>query len=50
VLEEGARIYSANDAERVALECFVLARYHDYKETFRAMHETRLRELARRGL
>ena len=49
VLEEGVRIYSGHDPERVALECYVLAHYHDYKDTFRAMHETRLRQLARRG-
>ena len=50
VLEEGVRIYSGNDAERVELECYILARYHDYKDIFRRMHETRLRELAARGL
>jgi predicted nucleotidyltransferase len=50
VLEEGARIYSGHDPERVALERYVLAHYHDYKDTFQAMHETRLRQLARRGL
>jgi predicted nucleotidyltransferase len=50
VLEEGVRIYSGDDPERVALERYVLAHYHDYKETFRAMHENRLRNLARRGL
>jgi predicted nucleotidyltransferase len=50
VLEEGVRIYSGNDTERVELECYILARYHDYKDIFRQMHETRLRELAARGL
>lgn len=50
VLEEGIRIYSADDRERVALERYVLSHYHDYKHAFRAMHEIRLRELARRGL
>lgn len=50
VLEEGIRIYSGDDPERVALERYVLAHYHDYKETFRTMHNTRLRQLARRGL
>jgi predicted nucleotidyltransferase len=50
VLEDGVRIYSGDDPERVALERYVLAHYHDYKETFRAMHTTRLRQLARRGL
>ncbi len=50
VLEEGVRIFSANDAERVALERDLLARYHDYKEEFRQMHEIRLRRIAERGL
>jgi predicted nucleotidyltransferase len=49
VLEHGVRIFSADDPERVALERYLLAHYHDYKETFRRMHEIRLRELARRG-
>lgn len=49
VLEEGIRIFSGNDVERVALERDLLARYHDYKEVFRAMHELRLRSLAARG-
>ncbi len=50
VVEEGVRIFSGNDAERVGLERDLLARYHDYKETFRRMHETRLRRTAERGL
>ncbi|OGK83132.1 MAG: hypothetical protein A2X52_09105 [Candidatus Rokubacteria bacterium GWC2_70_16] len=50
VLEDGIRIYSADEPERVELECYVLARYHDYKDAFQAMHELRLRELATRGL
>jgi predicted nucleotidyltransferase len=50
VLEEGFRIYFADDAERVELECYILARYHDYKDTFRQMHEARLRAIADRGL
>jgi len=49
VLEEGVRIYSGHDVERVALERELLARYHDYKEIFRQMHETRLRRLRPEG-
>lgn len=50
VLEQGMRIFSGNDMERVALERDLLARYHDYKDVFRAMHELRLRsQAARRG-
>jgi predicted nucleotidyltransferase len=50
VLEEGVRIFSGNDVNRVGLERDLLARYHDYKETFRRMHEIRLRRTAERGL
>jgi predicted nucleotidyltransferase len=50
VLEEGVRIYTGNPARRVALERSVLARYHDYKHEYQAMHETRLRRVATRGL
>lgn len=50
VLEEGIRIYSGDAAERVSLERETLSRYHDYKETFRRMHEERLRAVAERGL
>jgi predicted nucleotidyltransferase len=49
VLEEGVRIYSADEPERVALERYVLSRYHDYKDVFLQMHELRLRSLAERG-
>lgn len=49
VLEDGVRIYSADEPERVALERYVLSRYHDYKDVFRQMHELRLRGLAERG-
>jgi predicted nucleotidyltransferase len=49
VLEDGIRVYSADEAERVALERYILAHYHDYKDTFRRMHELRLRRLAERG-
>ena len=50
VLEEGVRIYSGNASNRVDLECDILARYHDYKDVFREMHETRLKQTAKRGL
>ena len=49
VLEEGVRIYSGDDAERVALERDLLSRYHDYKDTFRRMHRIRLRRFAVQG-
>jgi hypothetical protein len=32
VLEDGIRVYSGDDVERVALERDLLARYHDYKD------------------
>jgi len=50
VLEEGVRIFSARDAERVALERELLGRYHDYKDEFLRMHEIRLRRVAAKGL
>jgi hypothetical protein len=50
VLEEGARIYSADDVARVALERELLGRYHDYKDIYRRMHHERLRSLAARGI
>jgi predicted nucleotidyltransferase len=50
VLEEGIRIYSADEVLRVELERELLGRYHDYKEIFRRMHEERLRALAARGV
>ena len=50
VLEEGTRIYSAQDAERVALERELLGRYHDYKEELLWMHAIRMRRVAARGL
>jgi predicted nucleotidyltransferase len=49
-LEEGVRIHSCDDVARVDLEVYVLARYHDYKETFRRMHEVRLKRTADVGL
>lgn len=50
VLEEGIRVYSGDDVDRVALERDLLARYHDYKDVFRELHELRLRQLAARGI
>jgi predicted nucleotidyltransferase len=50
VLEEGVRIYSSDDVERVALECEILSRYHDRKQSFERMHELRLRRVAHEGL
>lgn len=50
VLEEGIRIFSGDDVERVGLERDLLSRYHDYKEEFRRMHEIRLRRTAEKGL
>lgn len=50
VLEDGVRIYSGHDAERVALERDLLSRYHDYKDTFRRMHRIRLRRFAAQGI
>lgn len=50
VLEDGVRIFSAKDAERVALEREILGRYHDYKEEFLQMHALRLRRVAAKGL
>lgn len=50
VLEDGARVYSSDEPRRVALERDLLARYHDYKETFRRLHELRLKGVAAKGL
>jgi predicted nucleotidyltransferase len=50
VLEEGIRIFSADEPRRVALEREILGRYHDYKEEFRRMHDMRLRRVASLGL
>ena len=49
-LEEGIRIYCGDDVARVNLERDLLGRYHDYKEEFVRMHQTRLEQFARRGL
>jgi len=42
VLEEGVRLYCGDESARVAIETAVLARYHDYKPMFAAMHTARL--------
>ena len=47
VLEEGVRIYCRDNVARVNLERDLLGRYHDYKESFRRMHEISLRQFAR---
>ncbi len=47
VLEHGVRVYCGNESARVAIEKGVLARYHDYKPAFAAMHRTRIAALAR---
>jgi predicted nucleotidyltransferase len=49
VLEDGVRVFSGDDIERVGLERDLLARYHDYKDVFQAMHELRLKRMAERG-
>lgn len=46
VLEQGIRIYCSNESARVALETALLARYHDYKPAFAAMHTERLATFA----
>lgn len=48
VLEEGRRIHDGDPVERVAFERNTLARYHDYKSEFAAMHELRFKSVARR--
>ena len=50
VLEEGVRIYCADEVQRVNLERDLLAQYLDLKETFRRMHEERLKRFAEWGL
>ncbi len=50
VLEQGVRIYSSDEVQRVGLERDLLSRYLDYKDTFRRMHDLRLEQFARRGL
>jgi hypothetical protein len=48
--EAAERIHSGDDVERVGLERDLLGHCHDDKETFRRMHEERLRALAARGI
>ena len=48
-LEQGERLYCADEVFRVNLERDLLRFYHDYKFIFREMHETRLRHHAARG-
>jgi predicted nucleotidyltransferase len=48
VLEDGVRIFSADEEMRVDLEADILSRYHDYKDVFLRMHEERLASLASR--
>jgi predicted nucleotidyltransferase len=50
ILEEGIRIYSGNDVDRVSLERATISFYHDYKDVFRRMHEVRLQARASRGV
>jgi predicted nucleotidyltransferase len=50
VLEEGVRIYCRDEVQRVNLERDLLAVYLDRKESFRYMHELRLRRFAESGL
>jgi len=50
VLEQGVRIYSGHDAERVDLEVDLLARYHDYKPELEYLARLRLRRIAEHGL
>lgn len=50
VLEEGVRIYCADEVQRVNLERDLLAQYLDQKETFRRLHEERLKRFAESGL
>lgn len=50
VLEDGLRIYSRDEVERVTLERELLARYHDYKDEIAHLHEARLRAVASHGL
>lgn len=49
VLEQGVRIYCRDEVQRVNLERDLLSRYLDYKDTFRRMHDLRLKQFARLG-
>ena len=50
ILEEGVRVYSGDERERVDLEADLLSRYHDYKPELEALHRIRLLRIAERGL
>ncbi len=50
VLEDGVRIYCCDEVQRVNLERDLLAQYLDQKDSFRRMHELRLRAFAESGL
>jgi predicted nucleotidyltransferase len=45
---EGVRVFSGDAVERVGLERDLLARYFDYQEEFRQLHELRLKSMAER--
>lgn len=47
VLEQGVRIYCADDVARVNLERDLLSRWHDWKPSCLKLHEQRLGQLAR---
>jgi len=47
VLEKGIRIYCSDPEEQVDLETYLMARYFDYKDIYREMHEIRLKNLAK---
>jgi predicted nucleotidyltransferase len=50
VLEDGVRVYCRDEVQRVNLERDLLAQYLDQKDSFRRMHELRLRRFAESGL
>jgi predicted nucleotidyltransferase len=50
VLEDGVRIYCRDELQRVNLERDLLAQYLDRKDSFRRMHELRLKAFAQSGL
>lgn len=50
ILETGIRVYSSSPEQRVDLETYLMARYLDYKEVYREMHELRLNNMARQGV
>ena len=50
VLEDGIRVFCDDEVRRVHLESELLGRYHDYKETFRALHKGRLKSISESGI